>query len=361
MERYEPGIGVVAGSMMLKWDLLDRHFQLNPIELKSGDDLNVFINFETIIQNLSTQKGLMNIVAIHKQKLVIELEAAILNLMAAYRAYFKRLKCNVKMYFYYTALGEEKQQMRVYNRFYRDYYQSRYLQNPNFNMMGQLLVNTIIPEIELILSYIPDCYFLTSHGFDGSVLPMVIANSTGSKNVIISGDIFDTLYMYEPNFAVIYVKRKFYVFDVTSDIDSTVATIIKGESMHDLGIFHTELYYRLLLSVKGSKIRNIASARGFGYNRFVKAVSDGVNNGMMLSSFESIDSIIDQFPEKYRADIKTAFQCTSIITQYDLLSDSDISGVESQIIDRSDMDSINALNNRRFLDFPINLSSLLQE
>lgn len=360
MESYIPGIGVVAGSLMLKWDMIDRQLNNHTIHLQAGDEVNVFINFETIIRNLSMQKNLGNLVTFQKQKLVLELESAILNLMASYRAYFLRLKCKPTMYFYYTSLKDEHQQMKSFNKFYRDYYKNRYTQNPAFSMMGTVLLETIIPEVELILSFIPDCYFITAHGFDGSVIPLAISRLDDKKNVIISGDVFDTLYMFDPNFAVLYIKRRYSIFSLTSDIPTTVPTIVKNENIFDLGIFNTELYYRLLLSIKGSRVRNIASAKGFGYGRFLRIIKEGLENGLVLSSFESIDSIIQLFPEKYRVDIKSAFQCTSIETQYDMLNESDIQNIQSQMINRSDLDSLYALNNRRFLEFPINLTSLIQ-
>ena len=88
-------------------------------------------------------------------------------------------------------------------------------------------------------------------------------------------------------------------------------------------------------------------------------LKDGIKDGIVLQGFNSIDSIIELFPEQYRNDIKTAFQCTSIDTQFDLLSENDISDIKSQIVDKIDIESLEALNNRRFLEFPINLQGLL--
>ena len=59
--------------------------------------------------------------AFHKKDVVIELESAILNLMANYRMYFKKEKCNVKVYFYYTDLTFTTQEMSVLNKYYRTY------------------------------------------------------------------------------------------------------------------------------------------------------------------------------------------------------------------------------------------------
>ena len=359
MYNYTPGIGVVAGSYMLKWDMLNQHFHRGDVNIHPGDEVNVFINFECILKNLSMQRDLAQKILYNKQELVIELESAILNLMASYRMYFQKEKCNVNMFFYYTDIDFKDQIMSSYNKYYRSYYHNRYIQNPQFKEMGELLKNVIIPEIKLILFYVPKCYFITSETFDSSIIPYIISTFNQNKNVIITGDIFDTLYMFNPNFMTLYIKRRFQHFSVMSEIDQTVQSIVKEESPFDLTIFNSELYFRLLLSIKGSKIRNIKSAKGFGYGRFMKLLKDGVDKGIILRDFSSIDSVIELFPEQYRNDIKTAFQCTSIDTQYSLLSETDIDNIKSQIIDKVDVESIEALNNKRFLEFPINLQGLL--
>ena len=253
-EIYQPKLGLSAGTLMLKWDLLNQHIHNHPLKIQPLDNINVYINFESVLKNLTLQRDLPNNVTFHKKEVVIELESAILNLMANYKMYFKKEKCNVKVYFYYTDLNFTNQEMEVFNKYYRSYYKNRYLQNPQFRLMGNLLIDTIIPELRLITSYIPDCYFISAKNFDGSIIPSIISTFSDSKNVIITGDIFDTLYMHNPIFATIYIKRRFQNFKVTSMVDDTVQSIVKDESPFDLTIFNSEMYYRLLLSIKGSKI-----------------------------------------------------------------------------------------------------------
>lgn len=363
MDAYRPGIGLAAGSYMLKWNMLDQHVRNNAIHLMPGDNVNVFINFESILRNLALNKGMISSVAYFKQQIVIEMESAILNLAAHYKGYFRKEHCIPKIYFYYTDLtSDAHQQMEVYNKFYRSYYKNRYLQNPEFKPMGELLTSIIIPEVELIISYIPDCYFIKSETFDGSVIPDIVAGLpkySGCKNVIVSGDVFDTLYLFNPSFMILYIKRRFKYFNVASEIDGVIQSIVKDESPFDLTIFRSELYFRLLLSIKGSKIRNIRSAKGFGYGKFMKLLADGIKRDVVLRDFESLNSIIELFPEKYRADIKEAFNCTSIEMQYELLNKADIDFIESQIVDKVDISSVEALNNKRFINSPINLSMLV--
>lgn len=360
MDKYKEGIGINAGSLMLKWDEMNKHLMMNPLKLLPEDEVNVFINFECVLRNLSNSKIPIDNVAQFRQQVAIELESSILNMVAHYRAYFKKDNKKPKIYLYYTDLTSDKHQlMEVYNKYYRSYYKNRYMQNPQFRQLGEILTSIVIPEIKLILNYIPDCYFIISETFDSSIIPMIIANNTNAKNVIISGDIFDTMYMFNPNVIMIYIKRRFQYFTVTSDIDATIQSIVKDESPIDLTIFRSEMYYRMLLAIKGSKIRNIKSAKGFGYGRFMKILSDGIKRNVVLTNFSSIDSILNLFPQQLRDDIKNAFQCTSLDIQYQLLSETDKDEIMNQIVDKVDLKSVEALNNKRFFEFPINLQYLL--
>jgi hypothetical protein len=359
MENYIPGVGISAGCLMLKWDLLNSHIHRYD-KIEPGDNVNVFINFESILRNLTMKKNINESIMFHKQKVVLELESAILNLVANYKMYFNKERTNSKIYLYYTELTNTDHEMTTYNKFYRSYYSNKYLQNPQFKSIGQLMTDIIIPEIELILSYIPNCYFIKSKRFDGSLIPAIISElDPESKNVIITSDVFDTLYLFKEKFTTVYIKRRYANFKVISDVESSVQSIVSETNPFDLTIFNSEMYYKLLLSIKGSRIRNIKSAKGFGYCKFLNLLTDGMDRNIVLKDYGSINSVIDLFPEKYRIDIKTAFDCTNLDIQHTLLTDSDIESIKLQIVDNIDTGSIEVLNNKRFLDFPINLQGLI--
>ena len=358
LEKYTPGIGISAGSWMLKWDQLSQHLpRLEGVK----DSLNIFINFECVLKNLALYKRLGEMITYYKQDVVLELESAIINLIAHYRGFFTKNYKSIKVYLYYTDLTSDiKQEMTEFNKYYRSYYMNRYMSNPQFRDMSELLTTVIIPEVELILSYIPGCYFLKSKGFDSSVIPALVSSiNPADDNVIISGDVFDSQYMFNPIFHTVYIKRRFQHFGVASNIPDTVNSIVKDESPFDLAIFNSEMYFKLLLSIKGSKIRNIKSAKGFGYGRFMTLLKEGLNNGVVLKDFSSIGSITDLFPSKYREDIINAFQCTNIDTQITMTTESDIELMRTQMIDKSDIESVQALNNKRFLQYPLKLIYLV--
>ena len=360
MERYISGVGISAGCQMLKWDLLNAHIHRND-QIKPGDDVNVFINFEAVLRNLTMKGNIHELITFHKQKVVLEIESAILNLVANYKMYFNKEKTVPKIYLYYTELENTEHEMLAYNKFYRSYYSNKYLQNPQYKLIGRIMTDIIIPEIELILSYIPNCYFIKAKRFDGSLIPEIISRfNPDAKNVIITSDIFDTLYLFSKKFTTIYIKRRYANFKVISDIESSVQSIVTDTNPFDLNIFISPMYYKLLLSIKGSRIRNIKSAKGFGYGKFLNLITAGVDKGIVLKDFNSINSVIELFPDKYRNDIKEAFECTDLNTQLALLTDFDIENIKLQLVDKVDTSSIETLNNKRFLDFQINIPGLLE-
>lgn len=360
MEKYKKGVGIAAGCLMLKWNIMDAYMHRDN-RIDGNSKINLFINLESILRNVTMKYDINDSIQFFKQDVVLELESGILNLIANYRSYFNKEGCqDVKVYLYYTSLNDTKQKMKEYNKSYRNFYRNKYTQNPKSSFVGSLFTEIIVPELKMILNYIPNCYLIETTDIDSSVVPLIIAEKDKSyTNIILSSDVFDSLYLFEKNFITLYIKRRFSNFKIISDVESAVQSIIVDEDIYQLSILYEEMYYKLLLSIKGSRIRNIKSAKGFGYMKFVKIINDAINSGRILKDFKSIDSIIDIFPEKYRNDIKLAFLCTDIRFQYSLLTNSDKETVFNQIIDLEDRVSVESLNNVRFHDYNINIQGLL--
>lgn len=362
MEKYQPGIGITAGSLMLKWDMLQGILSKDD-KIGEFKKVNVCINFESIMRNMSLQKNINVLSSYHKQDVVIEMESAILNLIANYRSFFRRFGCETNVFLYYTDLSsDEEQTMSIYNKFYRAYYKNHYTKNPEAKVVGGLVDEIIYPETKLILEYVPGCYFIRSKRFDSSLVPAIVDKlKPADLNIIITSDQFDTLYFFKERFKPILVKRRYANFKVMSTVEEMVQSIVPSESIFDLQPFLVSpMYYRLLLTINGNPNRNIAGVRGIGYGKLLSMIHDGIDSGSLLKDFKTIESVINVFPEKYRNDVMDSFKCMDLDVQLELLTKGDYDYIESQFIDRSDLTSLEALNNRRFLNNQINISGLLQ-
>lgn len=354
MDKYKCNVGFAAGSMMIKWNILNTYLT----DIKPNESLNVFINFESIIKNICNIRNFNISFNYFKQQFILDLESSILNLVANYKSYFIKQGAIPFIYLYYTDLESNEQLMRIINKYYRNYYFNKYRQNPQYKNIYEIM-KIVIPEIELLLSYVPNCYFIKAINFDGSLIPLIISNSNDYKNIIISEDVFDTLYMFE-RFKVIYIRRKYpHTYILTDPID-VINTIVKNADPLSLSIFSTELYYKVFMAIKGSKIRNIQSSKSFGYTKFIDIINDALKVGNILEEYKSIESILNIFPNQYRENIKRSFISCDLEKQLSLIGVQDRELVLSQIVEKYDNESIEALNNQRFLEFPVNISGLLK-
>ena len=354
--KYHTGIGTTAGSMMIKWVELDRH--IAPILSDQSNSVNVFINFESILDNLSHRRNILQTIVNFKQQFVLEMESAILNVAANYRMYFKKHQKDCKIFFYYTDLTSDKQIMRTYKKYYRKFYFNKYNNNPQYRDILQIVKRNIIKEVELICQYIDRVYFVRAKGFDASIVPKILE---GDNNVIITTDRFDTLYHFDGNFTPIYICRDKGIRTIISDLDSMILHLLKNDEPNRsiINIFHSKLYYQLLLISIGDNYRNIDTIRELKMDQMILLLQESMKNGSILMEYTSLTPIMDIFPKKHVEMISENYRCMSLDTHEEMLTDGDREYIQTQLIDKIDVASLSALNNRRFLEFPLNLQGLM--
>ena len=354
--KYHTGIGTTAGSMMIKWVELDRH--IAPILSDQSNSVNVFINFESILDNLSHRRNILQTIVNFKQQFVLEMESAILNVAANYRMYFKKHQKDCKIFFYYTDLTSDKQIMRTYKKYYRKFYFNKYNNNPQYRDILQIVKRNIIKEVELICQYIDHVYFVRAKGFDASIVPKILE---WDNNVIITTDRFDTLYHFDGNFTPIYICRDKGIRTIISDLDSMILHLLKNDEPNRsiINIFHSKLYYQLLLISIGDNYRNIDTIRELKMDQMILLLQESMKNGSILMEYTSLTPIMDIFPKKHVEMISENYRCMSLDTHEEMLTDGDREYIQTQLIDKIDVASLSALNNRRFLEFPLNLQGLM--
>ena len=354
--KYHTGIGTTAGSMMIKWVELDKH--IAHILSDPSDHVNVFINFESILDNLSHRRNVLQMIVNFKQQFVLEMESAILNVAANYRMYFKKHQKNCKIFFYYTDLTSDKQIMRTYKKYYRKFYFNKYNNNPQYRDILQIVKRNIIKEVELICQYIDSVYFVRAKGFDSSIIPKMLE---GDNNVIITTDRFDTLYHFDGNITPIYLCRDKGIRTMISDLDSMILYLLKDDdvSRTTQNMFHNKLYYQLLLLSIGDVYRNIDVIRELKTDQMVLLLQESMKSGSILMEYTSLTPIMDIFPKKHVEMISENYRCMSLDTHEEMLTNGDREYVQTQLVDKIDVASLSSLNNRRFLEFPLNLQGLM--
>lgn len=359
-DDYFDSFSVCFNMMKMKYQSYDKDID-NAGFLSPTDKVNVFINFETVLKYLSQIKDVDRKMVLERELPVI-LSSGSLNLMAHYKRFFVQNGLTTRVFLYYTDLKSDSYQLQSINEDYRSYYEQKYLHNPKFSMIGDLMSDTVIPEIQTIAQFINGVYFIKASNFDGSLVPLIIANNDKEyKNLIISGDYYDTQYQFfSDRFLMHFMKRSSSGSDISYDINRSAKILFfdKPDDI-DLSIITGNLsFYNILLAAKGSKHRCIDGIKGIGPKTIYKYIMSAISNGSIAEDTSSMDLIIDTFPEDIQEDMRINAYCTNIVDQYKKLTSEDLFSIEKQLVDRFDNNSLLRLNSDRYYHHQLMLQEL---
>ena len=358
--RYTNPFTVCFTTMKLRYTDYDGTFDrikfLNPT-----DKVNVFINFESVLNNLSMVKDIDNKLLLERNFPTI-LESEMINLCAHYKRFFRGNNLETRVFLYYTDLTSEEFNNVKYNDEYRSYYINKYTQNPKFQLLGNKLIERIIPRVAKIMEFIPNVYFINSHNIEGSLVPWIIAKEDPSyKNCIISTDKYDTQYMLYPDtHCVHYIKKSPVGSSVFCEFDKLLTDIFResqdGDSNTD--IFTNPSFYSTMLAALGDKSRSIDPLKGIGCKTVMKAISSGIEDGKFTKNTTSFDMISQAFTDEHVEMAAQNFNCVNLEKQYSDLSQQDIFSITNQMSDRFDFNSLLQLNQEDYKEFPLMLPEL---
>lgn len=326
--------------------------------LKPDDKVNVFINFESVMGNISCIKDV-------DKKMVLEREfdtimtADILNLLAHYKRFFRQNNLETRVFLYSTDLTSSKFNNFTYNEDYRSYYLMKYMNNPRFSYLGEELVDKILPDTKKIAEFISNVYIITAPNIEGSLIPYIIGNMDKSyKNLIITNDIYDTQYQLIDNYLCHFIRKSYTGSTISCTMEKTLKCIFKDKVEEDYSIFNKAPYYLLLLSCVGDKKRSIEPIKGIGVKTIIKLINRGISESIITDKTDNIELLKHIMSPDYQEDLVNNFKCIDIREQYDILSKEDIYNIEKQLIDRFDNGSLLKLNATRFFNHQLMLEEL---
>lgn len=360
-DEYSDSFSVCFNMMKMKYSSYDKDIDEARF-LAPDDKVNVFISFETVMKYLASIKDIDRKLVLEREFPVIIASGA-LNLIAHYKRFFRQNGLQTRVFLYYTDPRSDEYVLYDKNDEYRSYYTQKFLRNPHYSMLGESLVDIIIPEIKTICNFINGVYFISAKNFEGSLIPMIIGGMDPSwKNCIITGDAYDTQYQMYPNkFLTHYLSRGRGTASISFDIKKSAQMLFfdKEGTAEQLDIISNNVsFYCLLLAAKGSKIRSIENIKGCGAKTIMKYIMNSISSGNITRYTTSIDLITDSFPDDIKEFILANAYCTSLENQYKNLSREDRFSIESQLVDRYDNNSLVQLNSRRYYHHQLMLPEL---
>ena len=363
-EKYSPlnQFGVSFNSYKIRYTELNK--KLDNSIIKPNDKVNVFINFESVMTNLSMIKDIESKLLLER-KFPIILECEMINLCAHYRRFFRDNNLYTRVFLFYTDLTSDNYSNYIYNDDYRSYYTNKYMENPKFQLLGNKLVDKIIPRVQTILEFIPGVYFIKAKDIEGSLVPLIISqNEPEYKNVLITGERYDCQYFQYPNsFNTIYIKRNISTGTLyISSFEEYLKDLFKEDKddFSEKDLYKNKSFYSIMMSVKEDRLRSIDSIKGFGCKTISKLLQNNINNGLITKDTNSLEMILNIFSEEHKESLRNNFNCIDFTSQMNNLTEKDKFNIISQIVDRSDYNSLIELNKKDYIDFPLMLPELTQ-
>ena len=328
------------------------------------DKVNVFINIETLFKYLSMVKDL-------EKKLIIdrnfadEFKVEIVNIAAHYKEFFVGNGLDTKVFLYTTDLNSDIGNFKEskISEDFRSYYLTKYTQNPKFIMLGDALRKEILPDVKILCDYIPNVYFIESKNIDGGLIPYIISKQyQGRKNIIISGDLHDTQYIHEKDFLPQLYARSYKSTVFCSNMENYLKAISKSSEIDPsfVNLFENPSFYRILLSCLGDKYRSIPSITGIKIVKMTKILYESITTEKITKDTTNAKLLADLFPDEVKEDVYNNLMMTDIKNEYQMLTTGDIKSITSQVVDQSDINTLQQLNATRFVKNQLRLESLLK-
>lgn len=351
---------VCFNMMKMRYHEYEQTIDSDKLDLKPTDPVNVFINFESVMNYLSTVQDIDHKIEIYRDANLILTSCAI-NLMAHYRRFFRDYKMDVKVFLYMTDLSNSNQMNNQYVDDYRSYYFNKFMTNPKFAALGEKVTESVVPDCHAICKAINGVYFLVGSGIEGSLIPLIVDEfyEGKRKNFLISNDVYDVQFQALPNFMTHIMRRSSKGAVNTSNIVQTMDYVMRSKiDVSDLRLFNNPAFYRLLLACLGDRKRYVDGIRGYGPLTLIKMIKKGIENQQITENTTEIELLSKLFSIDIREELTNHFHVMDLDRQL-LECPEDIKfDIISQIEDQPNLAKIQELQSGLLYDHQLMLQEL---
>lgn len=360
IESTDP-VGVCFNMMKIRYQTYDAAL-MDTDFLQPTDKINVFLNLETVLKYISTVQDLEKkmMVCSDIDKILV---SNTINLAAHYKDFFRGNGLDTNIFLYMTDLSSTSPDFEEsrYNEDFRSYYINKYMGNPKFVLLGSKLKDTILPEVKTICEYIPQVYFISKQGIDSGLIPYIISEKyPDRKNIVLSGDLYDTQYSYNDNFLAQLYLRGWGLNVLANNVSQYIKAITKSDTIPDtvLNIFKNASFYKLLLCCIGDRYRSVDGVSGIKFAKLVSSINSALSDGKITENTTSAELLSEIFPDSVKKGIYQNLVVMDLHSRLKMIGEGCKKDITSQIIDKVDRISVMKLNSSIFVKHPLWLEAL---
>ena len=333
--------------------------------LCQNDKVSLFINLETVFKHLSMINDLERKLFACRDFDVLFI-SNFLNLAAHYKRFLVSNTLDTKIYLYYTDMESKEFHESEINEDYRSYYINKYNNNPRFVYMTDGLKFNVLPNLKTYATYIPNVYCISAKNIEGSLVPLIISKTEPDrKPIVLSSEFYDSQYLYIDRFHLTYLSRTQTQGPMHSDVKFFLNTQMRqsgdSETIQSLSnVYDNYAFYCSFLSCVGDRDRSIDGVEGIGPATLGNYLKNALLSNTITKSSDSIALLSEIFKDpNTREEFKVSYLCSCLEQMYQRLTETEIQSITDQIVDKSDINTLQSINRTKFSNHPIMLDSLL--
>ena len=306
--------------------------------------LDIFIDFNTFIKSIASYQKYLNYLPFAEGSDVeTDLMSSILTTLSHWKNFSRKWE-NVRIFGIMNALEMDHVCESKYLKSYMIPYLNKF-KNVKFQQFVYF-VTEAVKKVQMILKYVPNMYFITSNEFDSLVLPNLMDDyeKTGRQRIIVSGSSLMTGYHMLPNTKVIYTKFRRNGSQQISDPLMIVQSFTKVDEDIMEEFIKNKVFYNLLNIIVGDFERGIVGMTQIGITTFAYNLLRGIEQNKIQPNPKSVESTLAVIDNNFHDYIVKSYPLVDIQTHSDMIPQSAIQRIKSEMIDLIDIDGLQSLS-----------------
>lgn len=304
--------------------------------------LDIFIDFNTFVTSMSGYKKLLNAMPF-QEHIDTDMLSSIITTFKHWKDYTRRWE-NVRIFGFVNdfemVMVAEQSAMRSYL--------GPYVNKFTHERFKQLVYywNEAWKTASIIMNYVPGMYLIKTNRFDSYVIPEVIDDYKNNKRdrIVISGNPLMTNYQFSDRTRVLYSRFCKEGMTQLSDPIAIAQSITKIDDDIMKEFVTNKVCFNLLNAIVGDFERGIIGLPQTSITSIAYSLLKRMEKHEVPEDPKSIESILPAIDPKYHEYIKQAYPLVDVELHAQMVPQSMVEAVKTQMVDRYDIDGLNSIS-----------------
>ena len=352
----------ILNSKKIKYDILN--ILLQPVLDKKYDEIVCYINLNSILKNFYGMKpdevadDLMNIAP-------NALSSEIINIAAHYRHFFYSRYGLSSTFFFYYSVEMCDYCCEINSSFKRSFYEKRMgMHKINEYQIINEKIDTNLNFMSIITEYLPNIYYINTHGFEPYALPYLIIKkmkSSSSKiaNIILTNELIDfQLVNYSNTYVVNLLSDRSKLITKTN----LMTTLMKKSTKRNLTVdIPSRRFFIPCLALAGYKKWDLTGVKGMAQVGSIRLISKLLKNGDISDRvYLSMDDFLPFIKEEFHDRVQNNFKVLSYKNIAKNITNKEFIIIKKQMVNRNDNMSLLEINNKYYESNPLMTIELME-